>query len=792
MSKNYLILERSGQNLKKIGQKGKTVLEGVFAEFGKENRNGRIYEEKEYLPHLEYLKKDIASGNLLGELDHPERFEVALGNVSHRISELWYDQNSRQVKGRIEILEGTPKGQVAKALLEAGVPLSISSRAAGSVNEDKTVSIQQIYTYDLVAKPGFESAQLQTINESARSRIDGLMNILNESATQFEKDHNNILPTLGIINENISMYDLSDKFPQLKIRQEAKNISKLNKSETIMENKQISDDTYQQWTLLYKNEISKLNERLTQIENTILNGTSGKATTDINEVKKFVNKISSVQEGAVNWQQDMAKAINKIATYSENLAKKHNKNVKLTKKLVETVDYNAKVTNKTQDWIGHNAKILNAAVETVDFNAKMQNGMNEWMTQISKGVNALNEWSEEKAKAINGMHDWTSTIAKNLNATAAWTEEKISESLTKKSAQSLVEWIELIEAGKNDPKLLAKINETLKNKKIEGKTLNETLAQLLPTITEVKPIGATKPEAVSKDGKEKGVEFDEESGTIIQKNAKSSSVGKDQEPKDIKTNVPKQEQGKPAPTTGKTEGKGMKGIMVLNVKNSLNKPHVKITGDGPSSKVVKGQNLKLDTKAYGKIYETKEEFNKANIIVDRKSKLDEKLDKIIESIEKEKADLNETKVAFPFIQLLSLNEQKVFTGLAQSEKEKIGLEIAKHPTNEPKSIKRHWENALTENINEEPLWLKLAPKKYKDLYEKAAPITKEAIEAKSNFFRLDTAYQIEDFWQKSGLNPKPLSAVNEAMVPGTKTNKTAKTTDSYIDQVGEYMKKFNK
>ena len=327
MSKNYLILERSGQNLKKIGQKGKTVLEGVFAEFGKENRNGRIYEEKEYLPHLEYLKKDITSGNLLGELDHPERFEVALGNVSHRISELWYDQNTRQVKGRIEILEGTPKGQVAKALLEAGVPLSISSRAAGSVNEDKTVSIQQIYTYDLVAKPGFESAQLQTINESARSRIDGLINILNESTNQFEKDHDNILSTLGIINENISMYDLSDKFPQLKIRQEAKNISKLNKSEPIMENKQISDDTYQQWTLLYKNEISKLNERLDQIENAVLKGTSGKATTDINEVKKFVNKLSSVQEGAVNWQQDMAKAINKIATYSENLAMKHNKNV---------------------------------------------------------------------------------------------------------------------------------------------------------------------------------------------------------------------------------------------------------------------------------------------------------------------------------------------------------------------------------------------------------------------------------------------------------------------------------
>ena len=59
--KNLLILERSSQNLQKITRNGKTMLEGVFAEFGIENRNGRIYEEKEYLPHLEYLKKDIAN-----------------------------------------------------------------------------------------------------------------------------------------------------------------------------------------------------------------------------------------------------------------------------------------------------------------------------------------------------------------------------------------------------------------------------------------------------------------------------------------------------------------------------------------------------------------------------------------------------------------------------------------------------------------------------------------------------------------------------------------------------------
>ena len=150
MNEQLLILERSSQNLQKITKNGKVMLEGVFAEFGVENRNGRVYEEKEYLPHLEYLKKDIDNGNLLGELDHPERFEVALGNVSHRVTELWYDQNKRQILGRLEVLDGTPKGQIAKSLLEAGVPLSISSRAAGTVNEDKTVQILQFNKFTLM------------------------------------------------------------------------------------------------------------------------------------------------------------------------------------------------------------------------------------------------------------------------------------------------------------------------------------------------------------------------------------------------------------------------------------------------------------------------------------------------------------------------------------------------------------------------------------------------------------------------------------------------------------------
>ena len=135
--------------------KERYILEGLFAgPFGVENRNKRIYQVDEYLKHLQYLRDDIKNGEpLLGELDHPDdRFEVKMKEVSHRILDLWYDKASNTIQGKLELLN-TPNGKLAQSLVDQGIPLHISSRAAGSVNPDKTVSIQQIYTFDLVCKP---------------------------------------------------------------------------------------------------------------------------------------------------------------------------------------------------------------------------------------------------------------------------------------------------------------------------------------------------------------------------------------------------------------------------------------------------------------------------------------------------------------------------------------------------------------------------------------------------------------------------------------------------------------
>lgn len=204
------------------------ILEGTFAELDKLNRNQRIYTKGEYLKHLAYLRNDIKSGEpLLGELDHPDdRFEVKLKEASHRIIDLWYDESDNTVKGKIELLD-TPNGKLAKSIVDQGIPLHISSRAAGSVNSDNTVSIQQIYTYDLVCKPGFAGAVLHRVNESsdAPKYTDAVKNFLNAS---LKAESMNAAPQYGFVNEDMNVSEI--KAPAT-LRTEAKNIQINNQIE---------------------------------------------------------------------------------------------------------------------------------------------------------------------------------------------------------------------------------------------------------------------------------------------------------------------------------------------------------------------------------------------------------------------------------------------------------------------------------------------------------------------------------------------------------------------------------
>ena len=148
------------------GSTPKYILTGICAEFDTPNDNNRIYKKEDYLKHLEYLKPQIEQGILLGSPDHDEDYHVSMRSVSHIIRDLWYDEADNTVKIKIELLP-TRYGKDLIEIVKAGSPLFISSRATGYRDEQTgVVTIDTIYTYDVVYRPGFSNAKLTRISES--------------------------------------------------------------------------------------------------------------------------------------------------------------------------------------------------------------------------------------------------------------------------------------------------------------------------------------------------------------------------------------------------------------------------------------------------------------------------------------------------------------------------------------------------------------------------------------------------------------------------------------------------
>lgn len=176
------------------------------------NRNNRQYNESVVLPHLGYLRQMIKdNGSILGELDHPEgRFDVQLKEASHKITDLWYDQQNHNVMGKLEILD-TPNGKIAQELIEAGYPLFVSSRAAGDVNE-KTheVEIAQIFTYDIVCTPGFSEARLDRVNESLGVNA---ASYLNESVNTQKQEKETTKKKYKVVMEGVTVSESEFKAP---------------------------------------------------------------------------------------------------------------------------------------------------------------------------------------------------------------------------------------------------------------------------------------------------------------------------------------------------------------------------------------------------------------------------------------------------------------------------------------------------------------------------------------------------------------------------------------------------
>ena len=149
---------------------GNLIVEGVLATAEVKNGNGRYYSKGLWDREMDKYNQLIQERRSMGELDHPESSVINLQNVSHLISEYWWDGDN--VMGKIEILP-TPSGNILKELIKAGVTVGVSSRGMGSLEENGNVMEVQddfeLLCWDFVSTPSNPGSFMHTLNEGKQT-----------------------------------------------------------------------------------------------------------------------------------------------------------------------------------------------------------------------------------------------------------------------------------------------------------------------------------------------------------------------------------------------------------------------------------------------------------------------------------------------------------------------------------------------------------------------------------------------------------------------------------------------
>ena len=148
-------------------ESGNLLVEGILATAEVKNGNGRYYSKALWDREMDKYNELIEQRRSMGELDHPESTVINLKNVSHLISEYWWDGDN--VMGKIEILP-TPSGNILKELIKSGVTVGVSSRGMGSLEENRmgVLEVQddfELLCWDFVSTPSNPGSYMATLNE---------------------------------------------------------------------------------------------------------------------------------------------------------------------------------------------------------------------------------------------------------------------------------------------------------------------------------------------------------------------------------------------------------------------------------------------------------------------------------------------------------------------------------------------------------------------------------------------------------------------------------------------------
>ena len=546
--KRVLVVERSGSDISysnetvtnNLGkQEESIVLTGIFTTFNQKNRNGRIYESADFLPHIEALKESIKNHTLLGELDHPHGFEISLTNASHVIESLDYDPQRNVVVGKIRLLN-TAKGKDAQALVRDGIPLHISSRAAGTVDESGHVKLQQLFTYDLVADPGFANAVLSRVNEGVDSNpiSDESRRILTEMKEKYEKlneglnliqssddceiyeTNTELLPEPGQEGFNTDRFGAAQQSQNANKRAINGTIDDTNNNNNMDNGKYISFEDFQKYTenlseiiadlqsaiANYKTELDSVKKEKEGIKPTEtfedgktdnsaisalvadeINAKVSEVQEKYNNLKKYTMYLAEQLDKSISHQDYIVENANDILKQQDEIIKHNNYIVDNLNDTIGYQNYIAEMLDKSIDYSNMLAEEQNKNIAHSDYLVEKMNQMIRHQDYIAESCNNIIEEGNKLNEKFEQLKSHNNYIVENMNNIVAH-NDYIVESINSKEENALNEENKVVrennkptENQKPEQKTDENKEEKFNSKKYQSE-INEKLGNLISTV----------------------------------------------------------------------------------------------------------------------------------------------------------------------------------------------------------------------------------------------------------------------------------------------------------------------
>ena len=460
--KPVLIVENSNKSLsvnESSSKKDSYLLGGVFTEFGVKNRNDRVYTAEKFLPCLEELNGRINDlGVVYGEFDHPDVFDTSLSRSSHIIKKANYVAEGNRVEGEIRLLS-TYWGKEARSLVNDGCPIFVSSRAAGVTENDGTVSLKKLFTYDIVADPGFSSAKMNVVslNESLGYKPDSNFRIYEMSDESkinelFNMNANDFVTKNQLTDySNYLVNELATTKKEVKKALSQGNLTP-KKMEELLAYYEGLNETNDKMTKYLDYLAEKVQIVVNQSKSLQEENKSLKETTD--RLIEHNDYLAEHLEKNINYSEYVAENLDKNISYAEYLAENLDKNISYSEYIAENLDKNIAYSEYIAENLDKNISYSEYIAENLDKNIS-------YSEYLAEHLDNSIAYSEYLAEHVEGNIAYSEYIAENLDDNIAYSEyvaENLDNSI---SYQSLIV------------------------EKLNGNKLNEgSKFEKLPTVTE--------------------------------------------------------------------------------------------------------------------------------------------------------------------------------------------------------------------------------------------------------------------------------------------------------------------